>query len=134
MALDLVRRFAATDLARQLARFVAVGAVATVVHYSILIALVELAGLQPVLSTTAGYAAGTVVSYVLNRRYTFKSNAPHRSSFPKFVALNVIGMLLNGAILGALVAAGVWYLLAQMIATGLVLFWNFFGARFFAFR
>ncbi|MBY0563986.1 MAG: GtrA family protein [Hyphomonadaceae bacterium] len=134
MALDLVRRFAATNLAQQLVRFVAVGAVATAVHYAILIALVELAGMPPVFSTTAGYAAGTVVSYVLNRRFTFKSNAPHHASFPKFVALNAIGMLLNGAIFAALISLGVWYVLAQVIATGLVLIWNFLGARFFAFR
>lgn len=134
MALELLHRFAATDLARQLVRFVAVGAVATVVHYTILIALVELGGAAPVLSTTAGYAAGTVVSYILNRRYTFKSNAPHLASFPKFVALNAVGMLLNGAIVAALISFGVWYLLAQVIATGLVLIWNFLGARFFAFR
>ena len=134
MALDLVRRFAATDLARQIVRFVAVGAVATVVHYSILIALVELAGVAPVVSTTVGYAGGTVVSYILNRRYTFKSNASHLASFPKFVALNVVGMLLNSAIFAALMGLGIWYLLAQMIATGLVLIWNFLGARFFAFR
>lgn len=118
----------------QIARFAAVGIAATATHYAILIALVEGAGARPVLATTIGYAFGIVVSYALNRRFTFKSDAPIAASFAKFALLYGIGALLNGAIMAALIGQGAWYLLAQIVATGLVLIWNFLGARFVAFR
>lgn len=118
----------------QIARFAMVGIAATASHYIVLIALVELANVGPVLATTIGYAIGTSVSYVLNRRFTFKSDAPVASSFLKFATLYAIGAVLNGAILGYLVAQGVWYVAAQVIATGVTLVWNFIGARFVVFR
>jgi len=118
----------------QIARFTVVGIAATASHYVVLIALVELARMGPVLATTIGYAIGTTVSYVLNRRFTFKSDAPVASSFLKFATLYAIGAVLNGAILGYLVAQGLWYIAAQVIATGIVLVWNFLSARFVVFR
>lgn len=121
-------------LLAQIARFAAVGVAATATHYAILVALVEGAGVRPVLATTIGYIFGTTVSYVLNRRFTFKSDAPVASSFAKFALLYGVGAFLNGAIMAVLIAQGAWYLLAQIVATGLVLIWNFLGARFIAFR
>ena len=122
-------------LVRQVGRFAIVGAIATAVHYAILIALVEFGHINPVLATTLGYVVGIVVSYALNRRFTFsETTAPVVSSFAKFVLLYGVGAVLNGAIVGGLIGLGALYLLAQVAATGLVLFWNFFGARYIVFR
>lgn len=122
-------------LVRQIGRFALVGVVATAVHYAILVALVEIGHVAPVIATTIGYCAGIVVSYTLNRRFTFQdTSAPVASSFAKFVVLYGVGALLNGAIVATLIAANASYLLAQIVATGIVLFWNFLGARFVAFR
>ena len=65
-------------LARQFTAFFGVGLVAAVVHYGLLIGLVEGASLHPVPATLAGYVAGGLVSYVLNRRHTYGSARPHR--------------------------------------------------------
>lgn len=122
-------------LVRQIARFAIVGVIATAVHYAVLIALVEIGHVRPVIATTIGYGVGIVVSYALNRRFTFQaSGAPVASSFAKFVVLYGVGAFLNGAIVAALIAQGAPYLLAQVAATALVLFWNFLGARYIVFR
>lgn len=122
-------------LVRQAGRFAAVGAIATATHYLILIALVELGHVQPVLATTIGYGVGIVVSYALNRRFTFtETSAPVASSFAKYVLLYGVGAFLNGAIMAAVIGLGAPYLLAQVVATALVLFWNFLGARYIVFR
>lgn len=122
-------------LVRQVGRFAVVGAVATAAHYAILIALVEIGHVNPVLATTCGYVIGIVVSYTLNRRFTFsETTAPVASSFAKFVLLYGVGAALNGAIVAALIGLGAMYLLAQVAATGLVLIWNFLGARYIVFR
>ena len=51
---------------RQFGMFFGVGIAAAIVHYGLLVALVEGAGLEPVPATLAGYVAGGLVSYVLN--------------------------------------------------------------------
>ncbi|MGH6949406.1 MAG: GtrA family protein [Vitreimonas sp.] len=122
-------------LVRQVGRFAVVGVIATATHYAILIALVEIGHVGPVVATTCGYVVGIVVSYALNRRFTFsETTAPVASSFAKFVLLYGVGAVLNGGIMGGLIEFGAPYLLAQVAATGLVLFWNFLGARYIVFR
>lgn len=135
MTPDLINRIATHATTRQVLRFAVVGVIATAVHYSILTALVEIGHVNKIAATTIGYVFGTIVSYVLNRRFTFEARGtPVMKSFAKYALLYGIGALLNAAIFGALVQAGLYYLLAQVIATGIVLFWNFLGARFVVFR
>jgi putative flippase GtrA len=45
--------------------FVAVGAIATAVQYLTLIALIELAGIQPVGASTLGLVIGVLTNYTL---------------------------------------------------------------------
>lgn len=135
MTPELINRIANHAVARQVMRFVMVGAVATGVHYSILVTLVEFGHLRPVIATTIGYSIGIIVSYTLNRRFTFAAHdKPVASTFVKFAVLYGIGMALNAAMVGQLVSMHVPYLAAQLCATAVVLFWNFLGARFVAFR
>jgi putative flippase GtrA len=131
---ELINRLANHAIVRQALRFAVVGVIATAAHYAVLIALVEIGHLRPVIATTIGYGIGIVVSYALNRRFTFEAKTPVASSFAKFALLYGVGMLLNGAIVGWLVSVGAPYLIAQVAATALVLFWNFLGARYVAFR
>ena len=135
MTPELVNRFVNHATTRQVLRFAVVGVIATATHYSILTALVEIRHVNKIVATTIGYAIGTIVSYVLNRRFTFDARGtPVVKSFAKFAVLYGVGAFLNGAIFGALVHAGLFYLFAQVIATGIVLFWNFLGARYIVFR
>lgn len=115
-------------------RFVAVGAGATVVHYAILIGLVELAHAALIPATTAGFCGGALTSYTLNRRITFTHQPHFGRGLAKFVAIGAVGMGLNAMIVGALAHAGLPYLLAQIGATGVCFFWNFTAARFLVFR
>ena len=68
------------SLSRQFSAFVMVGLVAAVAHYGLLIALVEGAGWAAVPATLAGYVAGGIVSYLLNRRHTYASDRPHEEA------------------------------------------------------
>ena len=72
MTPELVQELLSRRIVRDFLRFAAVGAVATAAHYSVLIALKELAGMHPVWATVCGYGVGAVVSYTLNRIFTFE--------------------------------------------------------------
>lgn len=130
-----LRDLAARPGARQFLRFATVGAIATIVQYSVLVALVEFVRVQPVPAAVLAYLCGALVSYFLNARYTFgATNTAFGKGLVKFLIVNVIGLGLNTAIFTTLVHMHVHYLLAQMVATGLVLIWNYAGARLFVFR
>ena len=123
------------ELGIQFTKFAGVGAIGTVAHYFVLVVLVSLAGTNAVLASGLGFAVGAIVNYTLNYKCTFNSSERHQVAAPKFLSVCLVGISLNLLIMYALTSAlGVYYLLAQVIATGVVLIWNFLGNRFWTFR
>lgn len=130
-----MRGLASGPLARQLAAFSGIGIVATLLHYAVLIAMVEGAGADPVPATLAGYAAGGVVSYALNRTHTYSSLRPHREATWRFALVAFVGFCITWAVMGVFVRRlGAPYLPAQVVTTGLVLFWSFLAHKLWTFR
>ena len=121
-------------LVRQVAAFAGVGAVAAVVHFGVLVGLVELGAVDPVPATLAGYIGGGVLSYRLNRRHTYRSARPHREATWRFAAVAFVGFLLTGLLMHVLVQRfGVPYLIAQVATTGLVLVWSYVAHKLWTF-
>lgn len=103
--------------------YIAAGGIATAVHYAVLIALVELFGTSAAPSAAIGALCGAAASYLLNRRLTFAGScAGHTQALPRFMAIALLGAVLNGALVWLGVQKFGWhYLLAQALATVLVL-------------
>ena len=121
-------------LARQFSAFFGVGLAAAVVHFGILIALVEGWRWDPVAATLQGYLWGGVVSYVLNRRLTYRSDRPHAEATWRFAAVALIGFLLTGAFMRVFAhGLALPYLLAQVVTTGIVLVWSFLANKAWTF-
>jgi putative flippase GtrA len=111
-------------------RYAGAGAVGTAVHYAVLIALVQGAGAAAVAASTAGSAVGAFVNYALNHRFTFASRRAHRTALPRFLGIAAAGILLNAAVMAAVLAApSVHYLVAQVVATGAVLVAGYLANR-----
>jgi putative flippase GtrA len=122
-------------LFRQFSSFVVVGFIAVGVHYAVLIGLVEIAGLSAVTAALAGYTVGGTVSYSLNRRHTFRSNAPHELAASRFAIVAAAGFGLTYVFMSLLVdKAHVPYLLAQVATTGIVMLWSFIAHRMWTFH
>ena len=120
---------------RQLGAFALVGIVAAVAHYGLLVSLVEGYRMEPVRATLAGYVAGGIVSYGLNRRHTYASDRPHGEAVWRFAAVAAFGFGLTWACMAALVRGlGLPYLPAQVATTGVVLVWSFAANRIWTFR
>ncbi|KAA5602576.1 GtrA family protein [Blastochloris sulfoviridis] len=122
-------------LARQFAAFCGVGVIATAAHYAVLAVLVEAGGVRASLAALIGFTVGGVVSYVLNRRFTFDSARSHAAAVPRFALVAGVAFVLTGILMEVLTTrAGLHWLVAQVITTGIVLVWTFLGNRFWTFR
>jgi putative flippase GtrA len=119
----------------KLFRFGATGALATLVHFLILIVLVEIGVASPLWSTVAGFAAGALINYTLNRRYTFNSRKSHWDSGPKFLAVAVGTGVLNALLVYVGTAVlGLHYLPVQCLATLIVFLASFLLNSVWTFR
>ena len=115
--------------------FATVGVFGTAAHYTVLWALVEAGDVPVVAATTAGFVVGAIVNYVLNRRFTFVSKAAHSTALPKFLTVAAFGTAINALVVALLVEqTNIYYLVAQLFATGAVLVWNFAANYAWTFR
>jgi putative flippase GtrA len=122
-------------LLRRFLTFAGVGVIGTAAHYLTLSGLFELFDVSAVIASSAGYMVGALINYVLNYHYTFRSSQSHTRTAPLFFAIAGAGFFMNGAIVGLLTTQAAWhYLLAQLVATGTVLIWNFLANHFGTFR
>lgn len=119
---------------RQFLRYGAVGAVATAVHYLLLVACVEAGGWPAWLASGFGAVAGAQVAYLGNRWFTFAHRGAASASWPRFQATALMGALLGMAVVAIGVWLGLYYLLAQMLATVLGLVLTFWINRVWTFR
>ena len=121
-------------LANRFVKFAGVGAIGTAGHYITLFLLVDIGGIDAVVSSSAGFLVGAIINYVLNYQYTYRSSQSHVSTAPKFFAIAAGGFFLNGAAMSLLVnKLGLYYLLAQVISTGLILIWTFLANHYWTF-
>jgi putative flippase GtrA len=125
----LIRAVARSDGGhlRRFVRFALAGAVATVLQYALLAALVRAAGMAPVPASCIGFALSAILNYLLNYRFTFRSQRAHGPAAAKFALLAAVGLLINAAVMRVLGGMHVHYLLAQICASAVVLLWNFTG-------
>jgi putative flippase GtrA len=122
-------------LTRQVSAFFGVGIVAAVVHYGLLVSLVEGYRMDPVRATLVGYVGGGIVSYLLNRRHTYASDRPHREAGWRFALVAFVGFGLTWLFMALLVRGlGAPYLPAQIVTTGIVLVWSFVAHKLWTFR
>lgn len=121
-------------------RFAAVGALTAALHYGVLYALVQWAALDSVVASSLGFAVAVGFNYLMHYHWTFAVGAhaepiPHGRALARYAAMIGGGFLLNGLVMYAGTELLGWhYLLAQLLALGVVITWNFILASGWVFR
>ena len=125
------------------ARFLTVGALGTALDFGLLAAL-KFAGLPTLPANSISFTAGVANNFTWNSRWTFadRRNANWQAQFFQFLMVSLVGLALNNAIvllleapLGALIQnPDLGYAPAKFVATGAVVFWNYFANRNWTFR
>ncbi len=122
------------NIIRQITSFIGVGFIATAVHYTILFVLVEGADLGPVTASGIGAFFGGVTSYFLNKSVTFQSDASHKKAAPKFFLVASLAFAANLALMALFTLQwGVYYPIAQLITTGLIIIITFGLNKYWSF-
>jgi putative flippase GtrA len=111
--------------------------IATAVDFSVMIALVSLAGAAPAAGTAAGAACGAIVNFMLGRRWVFRATqgkvAPQAV---RYIVIATGSLLLNTG--GVHLLAEVMllpYVAARVaVSLGVSLCWNFPLQKIFVFR
>lgn len=121
-------------LFRQFRAFFGVGLIAALVHYGLLILLVEWQRFDALVATIAGYIAGGIVSYVLNRMLTYTAERGHLEAGWRFAVVALIGLGLTTLLMSLFLRGFGWhYLPSQVLTTGIVLLWSFFAHKYWSF-
>ena len=75
-------------------RFAFSGGLATASHWLVMALMIN-AGTLPAIATAVGAFIGAVVNYILQRNVTFQSNAAHRSTLRRYIAVCTLTWLAN---------------------------------------
>jgi len=119
---------------RHFVRYVGVGAVATALHYAVLVLCVEVFGWPAFIGSGVGAVIGAQLAYAGNRWYTFAHRGAVGASWPRFQFTALLGALLGMAVVAFGVRLGLHYLLAQVAATLSSLLLTFAVNRAWTFR
>ncbi|MBN1304672.1 MAG: GtrA family protein [Anaerolineales bacterium] len=125
---------------QRFSRFLAVGALGALIDFNVLTTF-KLLGMPTLPANSLSFSAGLFNNYLLNSRWTFSEQANNwKRKLPQFILVSLVGLALNNAIvlpgpLGELVGQVDWGCLpARVVATGVVVFWNYFVNRCWTFR
>ncbi len=138
-------------------KFMVVGLIGAVVDFGTLYVMHILVGLPIVAANTISFTAAVISNFTWNRYWTYPDSRskPIRTQLVQFFVVNIAGWAINTGILlllrnpltalvGSLAPAiavfanaetayKFGYNLAKAIATGVVMFWNFFINRFWTY-
>jgi len=124
-------------------RFLTVGAVGTFLDFSLL-TLLKLLGFPTLLANSLSFSVGVINNFTWNRLWTFADvkGADWRRQLVQFLLVSLAGLVLNNTIVlllenpfGILLGQPDYgYLPAKVIATGVVVFWNYFANRYWTFK
>ena len=120
---------------RSVATFGGVGILATITHVVIGLSLTEAVGLAPFTANIVAFMTAFLVSYFGHKTYSFKSRAKHAQAAPRFLAVAVLGLILNQLIVFICVNVLGWsYVVALALIVSLVPVVVYFLSRLWAFR
>ena len=116
-------------------KYCIVGGTAAVIDFSILFIFTDFLNFHYLISATIAFIVSALTNYSLNREWTFRSNGKKRRQLPIFFTIATIGLILNNSIMCFSVEIlSLWYIWAKVIATGIVLLWNFLCNRYITFN
>lgn len=121
-------------LSRRWIRFGIIGGLATLAYFLAGLFFVVLLKWPTLTGNGLAYALGFIVSYMGQKRWTFRDNQSASASLPKFAIAQLAGLALNSIIVEQLLNLGARYELAMICASVIVPLMVYFLCRIWVFR
>lgn len=121
-------------LIAQFMKFGIVGVLAFIIDYGLMILLTEAFGVPYLASTTISFIVSVIFNYVASMRYVFKrkDDMGRRREFIIFVALSVIGLVINDVFMWLMTdQLFIDYRFSKIVVTFIVAVWNFVTRKIF---
>lgn len=123
----------------QFLKFGIVGGIAFVVDYAIMVFLTEAFGVPYLISSFISFCVSVVVNYLLSMRFVFVSrdDIKKQTEFISFLILSIIGLGINELVMYLVADVLIGdkmkraYLVAKLVATFIVMIWNFVTRKIF---
>lgn len=139
-----IAAFPSADTLRSAARFALVGALGTLVDFTLFAVLSAQLGAPVLLANTLSYSVGIVNNYFLHRNWTY-GNRPRQAAgrqFSQFMVVSLSALALNNLIVYLLAPVFSTLLVnpvlgaacAKICATGVGMGWNFLANHLWTFR
>ena len=122
------------ELLVQIINFLIVGGIATIMDWVLYFVLYNYVKLSPLLANIISYTISTLYSYIVSVKYVFNVNKKNskKKNFIIFVTLSVIGLLLSEGLIYLMVnILNMHKMLAKIISTAIVMFFNFVSKKYF---
>ncbi len=132
----------------QFSKFALIGISNTAINFGVLNFLSFASGIDtgllPAIFAAVAFFAATTNSYIWNSHWSFKNNNQRTpAEFLQFFVITFIGSIINIGVVylvvnkihhGANISPQLWLNIANVIATLIVMFWDFSGFKFIVFR
>lgn len=120
---------------RRVILFGLTGCINTLVDFGMFTVCSELLHMTPAPSQAAGYAAGVVCSFVLNRKFTFRDGQSRLLwQLLSFVLVNAVSLGASSLLISVLTSAELNKYIAKVIVTLVSMCINYFGYKHLVFR
>lgn len=127
-------------------RFGVVGFSGFMIDFSMTWFCKDVLGIFEYVANCIGFTFGASSNYILNRKWTWKSKNPNiKREFIKFFGVSLAGLGINSLVIFICLSIGKLdftiaevyiseFWTAKLIATAVVMFWNFIVNNYFTFR
>ena len=130
----MVKKVRQNKLMQQILRFGVVGGIAFLIDYISLIICKEVFGLNVLLSAAIAFTISVIFNYILSVKWVFDVNKEksEKRNFILFIIFSIIGLILTEIIMwfGTDILK-IHYLIVKIIATGIVMVFNFITRKMF---
>ena len=108
-----------------------VGGGCFLLEYFLLYTLTEYGGLDPLVSAPIAFTVSLVVNYILCVYVVFHAQKQTGLQMALFVLTSLMGLGINQLVMWFFIdIMGIWYMFAKVIASAIVMIWNYFTKRY----
>ncbi len=120
------------NLLLQFFRYIFVGGTAFVIDFGLLYVFTSYLNIYYLISAVLSFLISVLVNYVMSTKWIFNQDNINNKlvEFNLFILISTIGLVFTEIILYLLTdICGIYYMISKIIASILVLFWNFSARR-----